>query len=94
MDNNYVFLEDQFTLLQAVKQIKNGMSAEDLLYYLYEQGIIDGNGLPVKKYVEMKYLFHVNEMYPKGGGNPILVLVLYLTPKGLNWLKLYLQNNK
>jgi hypothetical protein len=93
-DIGYVYLEDNFTLYQASRLLRNGMSAEDILYFLFEQGIIDSRCIPFPEYRTKGYMFHINSLYPKGSSSPRKIHIPYFTPAGIEWFKNLVGSNK
>lgn len=85
-ETSYVYLADNFTLHQTSRRLQNGMSAEDILYYLFEHGIIDSRGIPLEEYRIKGYMFHINSLYPKGS-SPRKFHIPYFTPAGIEWFR-------
>jgi len=91
---SYVYLEDNFTLYQASQLLRNGMSAEDILYFLFEQGIINSRCIPFSEYRIKEYMFHINSLYPKDSSSLRKIHIPYFTPKGIKWFRNLVESSR
>lgn len=91
--NKLVYLEDCYTICKVCVLLNCGLTAEDLLDWLFIKKILDEKGIACHQYVEKEYLFTKADMCPKESSVARLVHVVYFTDKGIEWLRSQLKIN-
>lgn len=82
-----IHLREIIDLDKAAKLLQLKMSGIDLLYYLYELGIINSQAIPQLKYQDLGYIYFIKAFYPGRTEKPTIPNFPYFTGKGLIWFK-------
>lgn len=93
-NNKRIHRHEVIDLDRAAKLLQLKMSGIDLIYYLYELGIIDFQAIPYPEYQNLGYMYFVKAFYPGRTERPTIPNFPYFTREGLTWFKTFLITQK